>query len=191
MAASAAMAVMAASQFAGASAEARALEAQGDFQKAQSEQNARLAEAQAAEIEAQGKKEAGLFRRKVRGKIGAQRAALAAQGIDVGVGTAQDLQIETANFGEDDAATIRRNAIRQAYGYRVEGIQGRTQGAMDSIAAQSRASATLATGGLQAANTIFSGVDSGYFTNKPKTTKTTKTRTTSGTPVSRRIRNTA
>ena len=143
--------MMAGSSLAGGIAQGEAAQAAGDFSARQSEANARLQEMQATDVEKRGKKEAQLHRRKVRGLIGSQRAALAAQGLDVNTGTAQDVQLETAQFGEEDAATIRKNAIREAYGLRVGAVNTRSQGKFDQIAGRASKRTSYLTGGMQAA----------------------------------------
>ncbi|MBS0323576.1 MAG: hypothetical protein JSR19_06960 [Proteobacteria bacterium] len=52
--------------------------------------------------------------------MGTQRAALAANGVDLGEGSANDVLTTTAFMGEHDALTIRDNATRQAWAYRVQ-----------------------------------------------------------------------
>lgn len=50
---------------------------------------------------------------------GAQRAAMAANGIDTEFGSALDIQVDTKKIGWEDAATIRENAIREAKGFEI------------------------------------------------------------------------
>jgi hypothetical protein len=69
-------------------------------------------------------------RAKVRGMLGTQRAALAANGIDPNSGTALALQDETVAFGETDAMTIRYNAAREAWGYGVNATNFATDAAV-------------------------------------------------------------
>jgi hypothetical protein len=57
--------------------------------------------------------------------IGAQRAGIAAGNIDVGYGSAVDVQADAAHLGELDALTIRNNAQREAWGFKVEAIDTR------------------------------------------------------------------
>jgi hypothetical protein len=52
--------------------------------------------------------------------VGAQRAGIAAGNIDVGYGSAVDVQADAAFLGELDALTIKTNAAREAWGYTVE-----------------------------------------------------------------------
>jgi len=81
--------------------------------------------------------------------IGSQRAALAAQGADVNTGSPLDIQKDTAQAGEYDAATIRSNAAYEAYGYRLQGWGAGSNasllqaGASNSYAAASRTAGML------------------------------------------------
>ena len=169
----------AASSLAQGAAEARAAESAGDFSRSQAEENARLQELQADDIEKKGQQEASLFRRKARGLIGKQRAALAAQGIDIGVGTAADVQAETAEIAEQDASQIRINAIRQAFGVRTAAINTRAQGEFDQIAGRAAARNALVTGGLGA---VTSGAGAFNFDAKPKSQKKSSNKTAQGGP---------
>lgn len=82
---------------------------------------AALGEIQAKDAIARGAQEESKFRQGVRGLIGSQRAGFAAGNIDVSYGSAVDVQAESAFMGELDALTIRTNAAREAWGYRVQG----------------------------------------------------------------------
>ncbi|MBI5900849.1 MAG: hypothetical protein HZB40_16710 [Rhodocyclales bacterium] len=77
------------------------------------EQNARLAQEQGAQDEQNQ-------RLKVASFYSDQRAQLAANGIDLGVGSAADLLATTKFMGEHDALTIRDNAARRAWAYRAQ-----------------------------------------------------------------------
>lgn len=55
--------------------------------------------------------------------LGEQRAAAAAAGVDVNVGSAADLQADTVAFGRLDDLTIRNNAERAALGFEAQGTQ--------------------------------------------------------------------
>jgi hypothetical protein len=77
------------------------------------EQNAVRAEQQGdADAERQDLKTAQL--------MGSQRAALAAQGGDVNAGSDLDIVGDTARAGKLDELTIRNNAARHAYDFRVQ-----------------------------------------------------------------------
>jgi hypothetical protein len=103
--------------------------AEGDYQGAALDQNATLADQQAQDAIARGAVTEHQQRTAVRSTIGSQRAALAAGGVDIGSGSAADVQANTAQLGEMDALTIRNNAARQAWGYSVEAAQDRSKAA--------------------------------------------------------------
>jgi hypothetical protein len=84
-----------------------------------SEANAKLAEQQAEDATARGAVAENQFRTQVRGMIGSQRAGFAASGVDVAFGSALDVPADAARLGELDALTIRSNAAREAWGYKV------------------------------------------------------------------------
>lgn len=54
---------------------------------------------------------------------GAQRAAMAANGIDLSVGSAQNILNDTDYLTSVDAAQLRDNAAREAWGYRQQARQ--------------------------------------------------------------------
>jgi hypothetical protein len=82
--------------------------------------NSRVAELQAQDAIERGAEEESRFRTSVRGVIGTQRAGIAAGNIDVAYGSAVDVQADAAYLGELDALTIRTNATREAWGFKVE-----------------------------------------------------------------------
>lgn len=94
----------------------RAAESQADL----AEYNAAVADLQADDAIARGLEEENQFRVGVRGMIGRQRASIAAGNIDVGFGSAVDVQADAAFLGELDALTIKTNAAREAWGFKVQ-----------------------------------------------------------------------
>jgi hypothetical protein len=82
-------------------------------------QNAQVQMWQAQDAIDRGKNEEQRQRTLTRLRIGEQTAALAGQGTEVGYGTPLDILGDTAAAGELDALTIRSNAEREAYGYKV------------------------------------------------------------------------
>lgn len=87
---------------------------------------------------------------------GAIRAAAGASGLDPNSGSPVRLQEDTARVGEEDALTIRANAARAAYGYRVQGLNYGAQAGLDEMA-----SADAARGGaLGAFSSILGGASS-------------------------------
>jgi hypothetical protein len=112
-------------------------------------------------------------RAKVRQMVGSQRATLAANGVDLGSGTALDLIGETAEFGEADALTIRYNAAREAWGYgtnatnyRTEGSVARTNGrnsAKGTYLTTAASMASMAGGGFGGGATASYGASTGGY----------------------------
>lgn len=84
-------------------------------------------------------------RAKVRHMLGAQRANLAARGIDPDSGTALALQDETVSFGETDAMTIRYNAAREAWGFGVSADNAATERAVVGASTRNAVRGTLLT----------------------------------------------
>lgn len=89
--------------------------------------NASIATHQADDAILRGATEERRLRVGVGSLIGSQRAAFAAQGIEVGSGTAADVQASTAQQGEEDALTIRTNAMMEAWGFKVASQDIRNQ----------------------------------------------------------------
>lgn len=94
--------------------------AAAESQAALADYNAAVADLQARDALERGMEEEGRFRSRVRVLVGSQRAGFAAGNIDVGYGSAVDVQEDAAFLGELDALTIRTNAGREAWGYKVE-----------------------------------------------------------------------
>lgn len=147
---SASAGISAASSLAGAYSQSEALKSQSDYQRSMSAINARFADIQGKDAIERGEKEAQKLKKGAKRTIGAQRAALAAQGIDVNEGSALELQEDTDKLSSEDAMQIRNNAWREAWGYRVQAQNISSQSAMSSIGANAQARSTLLTGGLNA-----------------------------------------
>lgn len=80
--------------------------------------NATLAGWQAEDAIRRGGRSASLSRSKTNQMKGTQRARLAANGVDLGVGSALQILTDTDHFGEIDATTITDNAAREAWAIR-------------------------------------------------------------------------
>jgi len=93
--------------------------------------NAKVGERQAQDALVRGNIRAARIEAKGTRVKASQKAALAANGVDVGFGTALDILTGTDIQVETDAALARYNAEREAYGYR-------TQAALDRFRAGSQ-----------------------------------------------------
>jgi hypothetical protein len=135
-----------------------AVAARGKYQSNILEQDATLADAQAQDALERGQIAEQRVRLAGRQQLGSTRAALAAQGVDISMGSAADVQASEAGLTEIDALTTRNNAAREAYGYKVDAMGLRQQAKLALFGANNEAAAlrtssyaTLVTGGLQTA----------------------------------------
>lgn len=87
---------------------------------------------------------------------GAIRAAAGANGLALDSGSPLRLQEDTARLGEMDAATIRDNSSRAAYGYQVQGLNYAAQAQADEMGAENAAAA----GNLGMWSSIIGGASS-------------------------------
>lgn len=101
----------------------------GKAQQSIANNNAKLLDRSAQDALARGNEEAIAQRRRTRMLVGEQRAAAAAQGLDVNSGVAADIQDQAYQHGLADEATIRRNAFREAWGIKTQAKNQRTEGA--------------------------------------------------------------
>lgn len=118
--------------------------------------NADLLDASATDAIQLGEEQARQVKRQARSLRGRQRAALAGSGVDVNTGTALDLQEETTMLGEIDAATMRKNAFREAWGIRMQASNQREAGAFAKRAGRNQAIGTLIGGAGQAYKDYYS-----------------------------------
>lgn len=121
--------------------------------------NANVADLQAQDATERGAQEESRFRTQVRGAIATQRVGFAGDNIDVGYGSAADVQADAAKLGEMDALTIRQNAAREAWGYKVQSYDLRTRAGIERKTGVMQAAAgaqAATTSKYQAAGTLLS-----------------------------------
>jgi hypothetical protein len=128
--------------------------------------NAAVADLQAADAVKRGTVNAGLFRQKVRQVQGGQRTSFAGQNVDVGTGSAADVQADSAYLGEIDAIQVEQNAALEAWGYKTDAYNSRrkavvtrkggaaalAEGRANKSAAYLQGTANVLTGAGQLAN---------------------------------------
>jgi len=105
----------------------KAASAAADYQAQVARNNAIIANRFADDAIERGKVEESQHRQRLKRFIGQQRVSLAASGVDIGEGSAVDVVSDTAGIGELDAIAIRRNAEREALGFRTQGMNFRAQ----------------------------------------------------------------
>tara|TARA_R110001599_G_scaffold171353_1_gene362440 strand:+ start:451320 stop:451841 length:522 start_codon:yes stop_codon:yes gene_type:complete len=89
-------------------------------------------------------------RNETRTLLARQNAALAANGIDSSTGTGLNILSDTAGLGEFDAQTIRSNAMKQAYGYNLQGDNALADGRASAAASRNNAYSTILSSGSKA-----------------------------------------
>lgn len=130
------------------------MQAYGQYQQGRAaEQVARnnqiMSEYAAQDAQARGEEEAMAVRRKGEQLKGAQRSRMAAGGVDLGVGTAAEILDQTDFFAEQDMATARTNAKREAWALRAQGANAMAQGRFAAQQGRLGAFSTLLSGAGQ------------------------------------------
>lgn len=158
MAAATGSLIMAGSSIAGGFANSSAQRAQGEYARNQAYQNALNAEAQAADAERRGEKDAQQIRRQTRNLVGDQRVAAAAAGLDVNAGSVGDVQGEAMAMGEADVATAKTNAWREAWGFKSQASSYRAGGDAALRSGKNQANSTILTSGLAGLSNSAEGI---------------------------------
>lgn len=151
------------SSMVGSYSQMQALKAQDEHQIKMARMNEALAAFNAQITIEKGNEDANALLRKAGQLKGKQKAALAAQGIDISSGSAADILRETDTNAAIDALTIRNNAWRQAWGFGVESANTRLKSDLASAANQNMARNTLITGAFNAAE---QGLKASYYSKK-------------------------
>ena len=102
---------------------------QADLTAQISEMNAQFAEIDAWEAEKMGYTQTARYQSVIDATLDDQRAIMAAQGTDVGYGTAAELQAETRLTGFLNTLDMQQQARNQAYGFKTQASNFRLQGA--------------------------------------------------------------
>jgi len=99
---------------------AKAQKYQLQSQAIMADTNARIAELGAQSALNQGQAEVGNLTLQAGKLKSAQRATLAANGVDLGEGNAAEIQASTEIMKEVDKNTVTANALKSAWGYRMQ-----------------------------------------------------------------------
>lgn len=102
----------------------------GRYSQRVAEVNAEMARRAAADATIRGNNEEAALRERNYRLMGAQQAAYASSGVDLGSGTPLDVVSSSAGLGELEALTVRNNAAREAYGYTTQATQYEAEGAL-------------------------------------------------------------
>jgi hypothetical protein len=130
--------------------QSEALKSYGAYQESIGKTNAAMAELTGQQVLEAGDIAASRKDLETRQQTGAILASQAGSGVDVGSGSSALTRIGTNLVGGVDELTIRHNAQRQAFGYKIQGMEDIFAGEMEKRTAETQAKQTLISGGLQA-----------------------------------------
>lgn len=147
-----------------------ALHSQADYQRLVAGENARLAEIKAGDAMERGDRAANKADLQTSRLIGAQRASYGAQGVDVNTGSAAKVQSDSATLGALDSLTIKNNAWREAWGYKVQADNDAFAGKFTGMSLDYQGNNTLLTGGMNALTDFTKAGYVGYQYSKKAST---------------------
>ena len=160
-------------QVASAFYSARSARRNADLQAFMAEMNAKGSERQAQQAFLRRDKEIAALGVKTGRLKSSQRAALAANGLDLSEGNAVEILADTELMKEVDKSQIEQNAIAEAWGYRLQGVQHQN----DALLARAQqkgtspflsATTTLLNGASQVAQSWYTLKKQGAFQSKQK-----------------------
>ena len=117
--------------------QAKSAKANLRYQAAMAEINQRLAQMSAEQTMTQGQQQVAASTMRYGQLKGKTRAALAANGVDLGVGSAAEVQASNDIIKDIDKNTIEANAIRSAWGYRIQADNAASEALMGRASASS------------------------------------------------------
>lgn len=118
------------------------------YQSAVASNNAQIAQDQQRFALINGEQEEQASQLKTAALMGDQRAALAANGVDLGEGSANEILATSKFMGARDALTIRDNAARQAWAYGQQAKGFGNEAAIDTATAKAMSPSSAALGSL-------------------------------------------
>lgn len=143
------------------------------------EMNATLADRKAKDALDRGAVDEQRKRQRVAQLRGQQVAGMAANGVDVSFGSPLDTIVDSSVLGELDALTIRTNANREAYDYKVDAVNKRASASLS----RSQADNAITGSYLNAGGTILSGAGRAYGQYKGLSFKPSYTETSDPTKI--------
>lgn len=134
---------------------------QGEYARDVGKYNARVAENAAEQARRKGTEEEMTHRERVMQLLSKQRAQLGAANVDIGSGSALQLQEDTLTLGEVDALRIRSNTEEQVSSLRTQAKLAKSQGEAAYTAGVMGAGGTILSG---AASVLSTGLADKWFT---------------------------
>lgn len=145
-----------------------------DAQAHISETNAKLADMSAQSAMLSGQRQEQAVKLNTAQVKSSQRAAFAANGVDLSSTTPVAVLTTTDVLGETDAATVAANAMRTAFGYQAQGVSYRNQALSERAASKSinpffSAAGTLIAGAGTVSESWYKLKKEGAFDKKTST----------------------
>lgn len=129
-----------------------AANAQGKYEQRLNDRNAQLEERSRVDAISRGETSQMQHYRRLAQSLGEARVKNAAAGLDVGFGSAANLESDIAMIGYEDSATISENTTKEIQGYDINAANYRSAGA----AARAQGKAALTGSIIGATGTLLS-----------------------------------
>lgn len=142
---------------------AQSAKSAAQFQSEMSAINARMAERSAQSVLSQGQQQIGALTLKAGQLKSSQRANMAANGLDLGEGSAAEVQASTDIMKSIDSNTINANAVRAANAARTQSVNYANQSLLQGASA---ASMSPFSAGASSLLTSASGVASSWYSTR-------------------------
>lgn len=150
--------------------QSQSTKAQGAYESQQLSLNADIADYQAQDSQRRGALSAQEAAKRANKVLGSQRASLAAQGIVLDSGSAAAIQEETQKLSVEDQMAIQMNAAREAFGFKTQSNNYRSQAGFAEMSSKNIARNTLISGGMNAAGQGLEGYGKWYQNKYGKST---------------------
>lgn len=122
--------------------------------------NAKIAKENQSIVSQAGEAQTGMAGERSRAAGGAIKTNQAASGVSVNSGSAVDTQTSARELGNLDAMTVRSNAVKEAYGYKVQSENFNTEGEFLARQAKSEEAGAI----VGAATTFIGSAENDYST---------------------------
>jgi hypothetical protein len=135
--------------------QAKSIKRQAAFQAQQAKFNQQLIDLQKKDLADIASGQIAKRQSQTKQIVGAQKVAIASQGIELDSDVALELETQEYKLSLDDEMNIKNNAWRESLGLSIEQGNIKNQSMFDQSYAKSQARSTIATGYLQGASTAM------------------------------------
>lgn len=139
-------------------ASARETKLESAYKQARGRANARISRQQADDAIVRGQSDVIRSASAAKSLLGAQRAALGAQGVDIDSGSAADVQADTAQQQEVNARLIRNNAVRESWGFEMDAMNSEFGADLAQRAGRAAVASTLLSSGVSIGSAYYNNI---------------------------------